>query len=275
MFYKDKLYLGNEQIPVSAEMDNKERTANIIEYWFRGDNSNYISLHEFIGVHNKSISYRGCGCNQGLLNIIKAKVIETIKTNLNVNDIGEMNSDELKNQYGKIISIYKARTRKLLKNTDVFSFVDEILNIIEDIENNKIAWLNMLYNKNRYWFISENEQDKKEVEEFLRTYTLCNKDLIDDVYIAVLIIFKEYFLWQTCELCNGHYWKTIFSKKLYIESPKCTEHELYDWKKMWDNSKPIDLILSICYKEVYEGKIVKDKSDYKKFRNKLYKNIHK
>lgn len=269
---KDKMYIGNEQIPVEVGTDNKQRTVNMIEYWFRGNNSNYVILHEFIGVHNKSISYRGCGCNQYLLNIIKAKIIEKIKTNLNVNDIYEIESSELEKQYGKTISIYKARTKKLLKKTPVYEFADNILVILNDIETNTNIWLNMLYEKNRYWLISENEQDKKEVKEFLSTYGYGKECCDDELYKAILIIFKEYLLWQTCEKYLGNY--SIFNKKQYLMKPQCTTHELYDWKKMWDNSKPINLILSICYKTIYESKITKDKSDYKKFRNNLYKNIN-
>ena len=270
---KDKLYIGNEQIPIEIGTDNKQRTVNMIEYWFRGNNSDYVTLHEFIGIHNKSISNerRGCGCNQALLNLIKSKVIEVIKTNLNVNDIGDIDSTELQKQYGKIISKYKAKTKKLLKTTSVNEFANTILVILNDIERNMDIWLNILFEKNRYWFISENEQDRSEVNSFLCNYGYGEKCVDDDLYKAVLIIFKEYLLWQTCEKYSGYY--TIFDKKLYIAHPKCTSYELYDWRKMWDNSKPIDIILSICYKQVYEGKIVKDKANYKKFRNKLYKNI--
>lgn len=271
---KDKMYIGNEQIPVEIGKDNKQRTVNMIEYWFRGNNSSYVTLHEFIGIHNKSINYKGCGCNQHILNLIKMKVITSIKTNLNVNEIGEIKSDELIDQYGKIISKYKAKTRKLLKRTTVTEFADKIFGILVDIERNTNIWMNILYEKNRYWLISENEQDKKEVREFLSTYGYGIECADDELYKAVLIIFKEYLLWQTCEKYSGHYYKTIFSKKQYLINPHCTTHELYDWKKMWDNSKPIDIILSICYKEVYEGKVVKDKSNYKRFRNNLYKNIN-
>lgn len=269
---KDKMFLGNEQIPVEACMDNKQRTVNMIEYWFRGNSSDYVILHEFIGIHNKSINYRGCGCNQSLLNFIKSKIIEVIKTNLNVNDIGEIETSELEKQYGKTISKYKAKTRKLLKKTSVNEFADNILVILNDIESNINIWLNMLYEKNRYWLISENEQDKKEVTEFLSEYGYGPECPHDEIYKAVLIIFKEYLLWQTCEKYSGNC--SIFDKKQYIMKPQCTEHSLYDWKKMWDNTKPINLILSICYKNVHEWKITKDKSDYKRFRNKLYKNIN-
>lgn len=270
--YKDKIYVGNEQIPTEIDIDNKKRTVNMIEYWFRGNNSNYVILHEFIGVNNKSINYRGCGCNQYLLNIIKAKIIEKIKTNLNVNGIYDIDSYELENQYGKTISIYKAKTRKLLKSTPVHDFANNILTIMNDIETNTNIWLNTLYEKNRYWLISEDEQDKKEVKEFLSIYGYGSECCDDELYKAILIIFKEYLLWQTCEKYLGNY--SIFNKKAYLMNPQCTAHELYDWKRMWDNSKPINLILSICYKQIHEWKITKDKANYKKFRNNLYKNIN-
>ena len=115
------------------------------------------------------------------------------------------------------------------------------------------------------------EVAKQEVKDFLSTFGYGPECVDDELYKAVLIIFKEYLLWQTCEKYLGN--TSIFNKKSFIEQPKCTAHELYDWKKMWDNSKPINLILSICYKNVYQWKIIKDKADYKRFRNKLYKNI--
>lgn len=268
IFKDNKLYLGNEQIPNDPSVDNKQRTANMIEYWFRGDNCNYCILWEFIGVHNKSISERGGGCNQSLLNVIKYKVIETIKTNLNVQNIGELDQNELKDQFGKIISQYKTKTRKLLKKTDIQLFADTINIILGDIQKNYVTWMNTLFFKNRFWFISQYEDDIKERTLFLDTFGHS-----DELYIAVLIIFKEYLLWQTVEVQNGHYWQTVFSKTTYIANPKCTTYELYDWKKLFDNSKPINMILSICYKTVYENKIIKEKSDFKKFRNLLYKNI--
>lgn len=270
--YKDKVYLGNEQIPI--DIDNKERTVNMIEYWFRGNCCEYTVLHEFIGIHNKSINYRGCGCNQGLLNIIKAKIIELIKTNLNVNDIGEIDSDEMKNQYGKIISKYKAKTKKKLKKTTIGDFANTILIILNDIERNIQPWMKMLYEKNRYWIISENEQDINESRQFFTTYGYSPECVNDELYKAILIIFKEYLLWQTCENYTGNYYKTIFSKKAYIMHPKCTTNRLYDWKKIWDNYNPIDLILSICFKSVYSWKRTKDKADFRNFKNKLYKNIN-
>lgn len=269
----DKLYLGNEQVPNEPGRDNTKKTANMIEYWFRGDNCSYSIIHEFVGVHNKSISEneRGCGCNQKTLNKIKAAIIEAINTNLNVNDIGKIDADELKDQYGKIISLYKARTRKLLKNTTVEEFSKTFLQLMSDIEMNKTQWVNMLYYNNRYWLISEYEKDIEDRNKFL-----CEYGSTDELYIAVLIIMKEYMLWQLCELISNkrNYYKTVFSKRNFIANPKCSEGELYDWKKMWDNSKAIDIILSICYKEVFEGKIVGDKRDFKLFRNKLYEKIY-
>lgn len=269
----DKLYLGNEQVPNEPGRDNTKRTANMIEYWFRGDNCSYSILHEFIGVHNKSVSDKGvgCGCNQKNLNKIKTEIIAAITTNLNVNDIGEIDADELKNQYGKIISLYKARARKLLKNTTIEKFSKTFIQLISDIEMNKTAWANVLFYNNRYWFISEYDEDIEKRNKFLSEY-----GALDDLYIAVLIIMKEYLLWQLCELMNdsGNYYKTVFSKRQYISNPKCTEVELYDWKRMWDNTKAIDIILSICYKNVYEAKITTDKRDFKRFRNKLYEQIY-
>ena len=274
LIYKDnKLYLGNEQVPNEPGRDNTKKTANMIEYWFRGDNCSYTILHEFVGVHNKSISEneRGCGCNQKTLNKIKAEIIESIQTNLNVNDIGKIDADELKDQYGKIISLYKGRTRKLLKNTSVEEFSKTFLQLMNDIETNKSAWANVLFYNNRYWLISEYSEDIEKRNRFLTEY-----GSVDELYIAVLIIMKEYMLWQLCELMSNkeNYYKTVFSKRKFIANPKCSESELYDWKKMWDNTKAIDIILSICYKEVFEGKIVADKRDFKQFRNKLYKQIY-
>ena len=274
LIHKDnKLYLGNEQVPNEPGRDNTKKTANMIEYWFRGDNCSYTILHEFVGVHNKSISDKcvGCGCNQKNLNKIKHEIIETIQTNLNVNDIGEIDADELKNQYGKIISLYKAKTRKLLKNTSVEEFSNTFLHLMSDIELNKNEWARILFHHNRYWLISEYEEDIESRNKFLNEY-----GSIDELYIAVLIIMKEYLLWQLCELMSNkkNYFKTVFSKRSFIANPKCSESELYDWKKMWDNSKAIDIILSICYKEVFEAKIVADKRDFKLFRTKLYEQIY-
>lgn len=273
LIYKDnKMYLGNEQIPNTPDYDNHKRTANMIEYWFRGDNSFYTVLHEFIGVHNKSVSERGCGCNQKTLNIIKGEIIEAIKTNLNVNDIGEIDSEEIKLQYGKNISMYKAETKRLLKSTSAQVFADNIYKILKHIEENPIKWANFLYNKNRYFMISIEEEDINERYSFLSSY-----GNLDEVYIAVLIIMKEYFLWQLSEYLGNknNYYKTIFSKIEYIRNPKCTSIELYDWKKMWDNSKPIEMIFSICYKNVYADEVSKQKGMYRKFRENLYKNISK
>lgn len=267
----DKVYLGNEQIPNMPDTDNKKKTANMIEYWFRGNNYNYTILHEFIGVHNKSISERGCGCNQYILNQIKREVIEAIKTNLNVNDIGEVDSEEIKIQYGKAISMYKMKTKKLLKSTGVNKFCEVYIQILEDIERNEIAWANMLHDKNRYWLISTQDDDIVEREKFMRKY-----GRNDELYLAVLIILKEYLLWQLCELISsrGNYYNTVFSKKQFIANPRCCQEELYDWKKMWDNTKAITMTLSICYKNVYEGKIVSDMRDFKQFRNNLYAQLY-
>lgn len=271
LIYKDnKMFLGNEQIPNTPDYNNHKRTANMIEYWFRGDNCFYTLLHEFVGVHNKSISEIGCGCNQKEINKIKIEVIEAIKTNLNVNDIGEIDSEEIKKQFGKNISSYKARTKKLLKDTSVKSFSDTLVLILDHIIENKYKWANFLYNKNRYFLISLEEEDIAERDTFLSKYGY-NSEL----YIAVLIIMKEYLLWHLSELLGNkyNYYKTVFSKTNYIKNPKCTTNELFDWKKMWDNSKPIEIILSICYKNVYEGEVVKQKGMYRQFRQKLYKNI--
>lgn len=273
LIYKDnKMYLGNEQIPNTPDYDNYKRTANMIEYWFRGDNAFYTVLYEFIGVHNKSVSERGCGCNQKTLNIIKGEIIEAIKTNLNVNDIGEIDSEEIKLQYGKNISMYKAETRKLLKNTSVNDFSNQIIRIINNILENPVQWANFLYEKNRYFLISLEEDDITQRNDFLSKYGNLDKE-----YIAVLIIMKEYFLWQLTEYLytDSNYFKTIFSKLNYIYNPKCTTLELYDWKRMWDNTKPIEIILSICYKHVFSGEVSRQKGMYRKFRENLYKNISK
>ena len=271
IYLDDKLYLGNEQIPNEPGRDSTTKTANMLEYWFRGINCNYTIVHEFMNVHNKSIGERGCGCNQKEINKIKAEIIEAIQTNLNVIDVGEIDSNEMKGQYGKIISLYKARTRKLLKNTTVEDFSKTFLQLMTDIQRNKNAWANVLYFNNRYWFISEYEEDIESRNKFLSEY-----GSLDELYIAVLIIMKEYMLWQLCELMNdkNNYYKTVFSKREFIANPKCTENELYDWKRMWDNTKAIDIILSICYKNVYESKIIADKRDFKRFRNNLYEKIY-
>ena len=267
----DKVYLGNEQIPNLPGEDNKKRTASMIEYWFRGTNYSYTILHEFINVHNKSISERGCGCNQYLLNQIKREVIEAVKTNLNVNDIGEIDSEELKVQYGKNISMYKMRTKKLLKKTSIEEFCETYITLLNDIERNEIPWANMLHDKNRYWLISTQDDDSKERELFLSTY-----GHNDELYIAVLVIMKEYLLWQLCELISNksNYWNTVFSKKNFIKNPKCSVKELFDWKRMWVNTKAITITLSICYKQVWEDTIVRFMSQFRCFRNNLYAQIY-
>lgn len=271
IIYNDILYVGNEQIPYSDEHDNKEKTFNLIDYWFRGNNCNFKILYEYQKVHNKSINYKGYGCNQDILNIIKKIIVKEINANLNINNVGVLDKEtnNIKSWYGKKISIYKQSLRKTLKNMTIEDMSKYILMIIEDIENNNIKWGNMLYFNNRYWLISDIKEDVDDRNAFFSEY-----DHIDDKYIAILVFFKEYLLGELIKKLNGYYYKSIFSKKEYIRNPKCKYLDLFRSKNLFTHKKPIEFILSMCYKEVYEGALNNQYKQYLSFKEKLYKNIY-
>ena len=188
IIYDDILYVGNEQVPYD-DYDNKEHTYNLIDYWFRGNNCNFNILYEYQKVHNKSVNYKGYGCNQEILNIIKKKIVEEISANLNVNNVGSLDKEKnnIKSWYGKNISIYKQSLRKMLKTMTIEEMSNYILMILEDIERNENKWANMLYFNNRYWLISDIQEDVEDRNKFFE-----GNNHVNDKYIAVLIIFKEF-----------------------------------------------------------------------------------
>lgn len=271
IIYNDILYAGNEQIPYADDYDNKERTYNLIDYWFRGNNCNFKILYEYQKVHNKSVNYKGYGCNQNILNIIKKLIVDEINANLNINGVGTLDKEKnnIKSWYGKNISIYKQSLRKTLKNMTIEEMSNYILMILEDIESNMNKWANMLYFNNRYWLISDIQEDVENRNKFFE-----GNNHVDDKYIAVLIIFKELLLWEIVKKLNGKYYNSIFSKKEYIRNPKCKSLELYKAKNLFTHKKPIEFILSLCYKEVYEGAVNSQYKQYLEFKQKLYKNIY-
>lgn len=271
IIYNDILYVGNEQIPYADDYDNKEHTYNLIDYWFRGNNCNFKILYEYQKVHNKSVNYKGYGCNQNILNIIKKLLVDKINANLNVNGVGTLDKEKnnIKSWYGKNISIYKQSLRKTLKNMTIEEMSNYILMILEDIESNMNKWANMLYFNNRYWLISDIQEDVENRNKFFE-----GNNHVDDKYIAVLIIFKELLLWEIVKTLNDKYYNSIFSKKEYIRNPKCKSLELYKAKNLFTHKKPIEFILSLCYKEVYEGAVNSQYKQYMEFKQKLYKNIY-
>lgn len=271
IMYNDILFIGNEQIPYTNEYDNKENTYNLIDYWFRGNNCNFNILYEFSKVHNKSINYKGYGCNQNILNIIKEKLIELFKATLNVNNIGTLDKDNnnIKSWYGKNISLYKQSLRKIFKEMSIEDMSKYLLIIIDDIESNINKWANMLYFNNRYWLISDIQEDVEKRNKFFE-----GNNHVDDRYIGILIIFKELLLWEIIKKMEGKYYNSIFSKKEYIKNPKCKSLDLYKAKNLFTHKKPIEFILSICYKQVYEGAVNSQYKQYMEFKQKLYKKIY-
>lgn len=271
IIHEDKLYIGNEQIPYTNEYDNKENTYNLIDYWFRGKNCNFNILYQFSKVHNKSINYKGYGCNQHILNIIKEKIIELIGPSLNVNNIGTLdnNNNNIKSWYGKNISLYKQALRKIFKEMSIEELSEYLLMIIDDMENNLNKWANMLYFNNRYWLISDIQEDIEKRNKFFE-----GNNHVDDKYIGILIILKELLLWEFGKVYKCNYYKSIFSKKEYIKNPKCKSLDLYKAKNLFTHKKPIELILSICYKEVYEGTVNNYYKEYMEFKERLYKQIY-
>lgn len=266
--YKNVLYVGNEQIPIESEYNNKERTYNLIDYWFRGKNCNYDILYQYDRIHNKSISFRGYGCNQSILDLAKNELIESIKANLNVTNIGEMTSNDIKKMYGKNISLYKQKMRKNLKtNVTSDDFCRYVIMILEDIKSNVNKWGNMLYFKNRYWLISNMQEDIEDRESFFKDY-----EHVDETYINILIFLKEYLLWQYCRMMTRQ--QSIFDKINYIDNSKCKSLRLYDANNLFTDKKPIYIMLGLCYKNVFEETFHNQYKQFQEFKRNMYQQIY-
>lgn len=247
----DRIYTGNQQIPTDDEHDNTTKTRELINYWFRGENSTFNILHQFSNIHNKSIGQRGGGCNQLILNKVKMEVMPVIKSTMNVNNIGV--DTDIKNLYGTRISTYKREVKKEFTSGifDIYMLGHYIKRIMDDIVRNTSAWYDMLYRKNRYWLISENVDDTTERNKFIWQYATIYDNNIDDErrYMMTLTIMKDILLYETF---NYIQWKKCnwINVREYFAKIRCKDVKMYSDKLMFNNDKAVSLAFSAKYKSV-------------------------
>ncbi len=248
----DRIYTGNQQIPANDEHDNTANPRELINYWFRGENSTFNILHQFNHIHNKSIGQRGCGTNQYILNKVKMEVMPIIQSTMNVNNIDD-DDVEITKLYGKRISAYKREVKKEFKSGifDIYMLGRYIHRIMCDIVRNTTAWYDMLYRKNRYWLISENADDKTERNKFIREYATIYENNIDDErrYMMTLTIMKDILLYETFNYiqrkkCN---WINV---REYFAKIRCKDVKMYSDKLLFNNDKAVRLAFSAKYKSV-------------------------
>lgn len=152
----DKTYIGNLQVPRNPEDDDErddKRVPNRYKYWFSGTSSQFKVLYVYEYTHNKNL------CNQKVLNVIKKEIVDALHNNFNVQQLPD--EYDIKDMFSKHITNWRRTITKSLKSYNINDCRNDMCNILHDISENINRWANALILRNRFSYISLEEDDIK------------------------------------------------------------------------------------------------------------------
>lgn len=255
------IYIGNKQIPTYMDNDYTKDKYNVANFWLYGMNDNYRILHIFPYTSNGYTNYNGVYNklgNQKLLNIIKKEVINILLPNFNVRLCPD--DFDIQEQFGIQISNYKNIISKSLREYTIDEFRNDLIYILTEIDRNRHYWHKFTIVKNRFWFISNFENDIKE-REFIHfdDFTLHQQSLI--------ILLKEWIgKMINDEYCNPRNKMSIQNIIYKLNNTHFKNEELFlkCKSKFFCVRTSIMIILSVLYNTTSEYHIA---TTYKSFMN--------
>lgn len=252
---KDAIYIGNRQIPKQDTYDYREVKYSIAEYWLNGNCDIFTVLYRYDNTSNSLYdSETGEGnklANQKLLNYIKQIIIDTCNSNFNIQLLPE--GYDIVEQIGKQISDWKRTITSSLKQYSIDDLREDLIEILENIQINALYWHKYLIIKNRFWFISLDENDIKE-------RNILHFDELDNNKKAIIIVMKE---WLAMIVNNSHLnpnYNMHIDKVIYKLKNTYYKNEnlfIQSKSKFFTHKTAIKIILSLLYNSS-TGKNIED-----------------
>lgn len=241
----DVIYIGNRTIPKSVGNEYTGIKYREAEYWLNGNNDTYFILYRYDCTCNMTgyeelHNFNKLG-NQPLLNHIKQIIIDKLNTNFNVM-IMPKNFDIFE-QIGKQIYNWKQNIKSSIKNYSIDNFIEDFKNILYTIKNNSLYWHKYLILKNRFWFISINDNDINERNNI-------KFDSLTTQQKVIVIVMKE---WLAMIVNQSHLnvnYNMHIDKVIYkLENIHFRNEELFNHSKvrLFEHKTAIKLLLSTMY----------------------------
>ena len=259
---KDVTFIGNRTIPNSVGNDYTEIKYREADYWLNGNNESYFILHRYdctcnMTGYEETNDFNKLG-NQRTLNEIKQYIIDNLNTNFNIM-IMPKNYDIFE-QIGRQIYDWKNNIKKEIKNYSLDEFIEDFKFILYSIKNNILYWHKYLILKNRFWFISMNDNDVNErINIKFDDMTTSQK--------VIVIVMKEWLAMivnqsQLNPNYNMHLDKVIYK----LENIHFRNEELFTDSKvnLFQHKTAIKLLLSTMYSNSTPKQI---EDIYSKFMN--------
>lgn len=273
VIYKENevIYIGNRTIPKTTDSDYTNIKYGESDYWLNGnDDTNYI-LHRYDNTCNMTGDildgdFNKLG-NQKLLNEIKQDIINNLKTNFNVMIMPK--DFDIFEQIGRQIHEWKQYIKKSIKYYTIDDFIEDFKIILQHIKNNALYWHKYLILKNRFWFISINDNDIKERKNIL----------FDELSISqrvIVVVMKE---WLAMIVNQSHLdpnYNMHIDKVLYkLENRHYINTELFNNSKtkLFQHKTAIKLLLSTMYTNSTQKQIEDVYSKFMTWRRNYIINI--
>ena len=258
----DVIYIGNRTIPKNVCNEYTEIKYREAEYWLNGNSDTYFILHRYdctcnMTGYEETHDFNKLG-NQKVLNSIKQYIIDNLNTNFNVM-IMPKNYD-IFNQIGKQIYDWKNNIKKEIKNYSLNEFIEDFKNILYMIKNNALYWHKYLILKNRFWFISINNNDVIERNNInFNEMTIPQK--------VIVIVMKEWLAMIVNQSHLNFNYNMHIDKVIYkLENIHFKNEELFNNSKvsLFNHKTAIKLLLSTMYNNSSPKQI---EDIYSKFMN--------
>lgn len=262
---EEVIYIGNKQRPKKESEDYTDLKYNMAEYWLCGNCDCHEELYVYDMTSN-SIEGNKLG-NQKLLNNIKREIVNKLIPNFNVQILPD--GYNIVEQIGKRISEYKKIVYKSLKLYDFTEFIDDLSIIISSIQTNALYWHKFLILKNRYWFIS---LDNNDIEE----RKLIKFDLLSLDQKALVIVLKEWLAMIVNESHLNPNYSMHIDKILYkLKNNHFQNLELFNSVRtnFFSHKSAIKLILSTMYNSSTPKQIEEVYSRFMTWRSNYMTNI--
>lgn len=258
----DVIYIGNRTIPKSNNENYTEIKYREAEYWLNGNSDTYFVLYRYDSTCNmtgyqESGNFNKLG-NQPLLNKIKQCIIDKLNTNFNVM-IMPKNFDIFE-QIGKQIYDWKLNIKNEIKTYSLDEFIEDFKYILYNIKNNALYWHKYLILKNRFWFISINDNDIEERNNIkFDNMTIPQKTIVIVMKEWLAMIINQSYLNVNY---NMHIDKVIYK----LENIHFKNEELFNHSKvrLFEHKTAIKLLLSTMYSTSSPRQI---EDTYTKFMN--------
>lgn len=265
----DVIYVGNRQIPSNDYKPYTMVKYDVANYWLNGNSDIYSILYRYDNTSNSlydKTSFTGNKlANQKVLNKIKKMIIDACNTNFNVQILPE--NYDITEQIGKQIYEWKRMITDKLKVYDIDEMRYDLIEILKMIKVNSLLWHKHLILNNRFWFISDEDAEEKEMLRYNRMTT--NQK-------ALLIVMKEWLAMILNESHLNSAYTMHIDKLIYKLNHSYYKNEDLFMKcksKFFAHGTAIKIILSLMYNHSTERQIDETIVKFLKWRNEYNKFI--